>query len=116
MSANGRYLVVEAGEPGNGYGSQIIMRDTCLGTDAPVSCVPSVARISESRDGSPLAGVNQSASVSGDGRFVAFESASSGVIWLRDTCLGASAPNPCVPSTTLVAERAVRPYISPSGR
>ena len=116
MSADGRYVVIEAGEPRSGYGSQIIMRDTCLGTDAPVSCVPSFARISESEDGSPLAGVNQSASVSADGRFVAFESASSGVIWLRDTCLGASAPNPCVPSTTLVAERAVRPYISPSGR
>ena len=67
-------------------------------------------------------------SLSEDGRFVVFESqstASSGapVILLRDTCLGESAPDGCVPSTTLISAAknsnsggGYTPWISASGR
>jgi hypothetical protein len=91
--------------------------------------------ISAAFDGSFGNGASQNPSVSADGRFVAFESRAANLvdeplgraqaIFLRDTCLGASAPAGCRPSAMLIAGAAslapasadrVLPSISPSGR
>jgi IPT/TIG domain-containing protein/WD40 repeat protein len=120
ISARGRYVafdasVSSAGEP---PASQVFLADTCLALNAQAECVPSTLRISLSADGSPLEGLNSAPSISADGRFVAFESVSSGAapnVFLRDTCLGVTGSN-CVPSTTLLVQDATAPYLSANGR
>lgn len=132
ISANGRYVAFQAWTPVPGSASQsdsrILLRDTCLGATAPASCIPSTAEVSIGAEQSSLGGVNELPSLSEDGRFVVFESQSASasgapVILLRDTCLGASAPDGCVPSTTLIsaaknssAGGGYTPWISASGR
>ncbi|MGH9756667.1 MAG: hypothetical protein ACRD4M_02940, partial [Candidatus Acidiferrales bacterium] len=132
ISANGRYVAFQAWTPAPGSSSQsdsrILLRDTCLGPTAPPSCIPSTAEVSIGADQSSLGGVNELPSLSEDGRFVVFESQSAGasgapVILLRDTCLGATAPDGCVPSTSLIstarnsiAGGGYTPWISASGR
>ncbi|HEY7826540.1 MAG TPA: hypothetical protein VIC00_06915, partial [Candidatus Acidoferrales bacterium] len=132
ISANGRYVAFQAWTPVQGSASQsdsrILLRDTCLGATAPASCIPSTAEVSIGAEQSSLGGVNELPSLSEDGRFVVFESQSASasgapVILLRDTCLGASAPDGCVPSTTLIsaaktssAGGGYTPWISASGR
>jgi hypothetical protein len=73
--------------------------------------------------------------VSGDGRFVVFQSSASNLVaelsksetsvFLRDTCLGATASDGCTPSTVLIGPEtagvttnsdAFAPWISASGR
>jgi hypothetical protein len=115
--------------------SQIFLRDMCLGADAPAACTPSTVWISVAHDGSALKGFNGQPSLSSDSRFVVFESQSGASqageaaatrnIFLRDTCLGPTAQDGCVPSTNLIysqpegsaatVER-LSPSISPSGR
>jgi hypothetical protein len=138
ISANGRYVVFQAWVPRPGTGglesdSHVVLRDTCLASSSPANCVPSSVRVSIAPDGSTLSGVNESASISGDGRFVvfAFQAHSAAGAsdperaFVRDTCLGATAPDGCVPSTTEImapdelfagAAEIVSPWISPSGR
>jgi len=139
ISADGRFVAFEAWTapaamqaPVNS--SAIVLADTCLGIDATVGCSPSAWRISYAADGSLLAGVNLAPSINADARFVVFESqpaasnASSAVaskVFLRDTCLGETAPDGCLPATTPIAALAASandksqvfsPFISASGR
>ena len=117
ISSDGRYVALEVwtakSAAQNSAGtSQVALADTCMGIDAPVSCEPSAERISYAPDDSTLSGANISPSLSGDARFVVFESqplvpsngnsAQVSKAYLRDTCLGDSAPDGCVPSTTLI--------------
>jgi hypothetical protein len=139
ISGNGRYVVFQNLIPdgpkvGGKPSSQILLRDTCLGAAAPAVCNPSTLKISMAPDGTPLQGMNSAASVSADARFVAFgwqesakgegESAAQN-IFLRDTCLGPTASDSCVPSTRLIYSQnsvvvgaldSLRPSISASGR
>jgi len=139
ISSSGRYLAVSTrtvrGTQTDGRTiSQIYSWDSCLGADAPAACGPAALRISVAPDGSALGGLNSEPSLSADGRFVVFESQGSGSgssesspqsIFLRDTCLGRTASDSCVPSTALIysqnppmegAPRSLVPSISPSGR
>jgi len=141
ISASGRYVAFvllgpAAGAAGNPFPSQILLRDTCFGASVPASCVPATTAISAAPDGVPANGVSQSPFVSADGRFVVFQSRASNFavgasngkfsVFLRDTCLGATAPDGCAPSTTLVAAPGMygaagnsdvrAPWISASGR
>jgi Tol biopolymer transport system component len=139
ISADGRYVSFEiwAGLATQNLtgSSEVVLADACLGLDAPVSCAPSTERISFAPDGSLLRGANISPSISGDGRFVVFESQptdsnggnASGIsrAALRDTCFGATAPDGCTPSTTLISvdiagstarPQSFSPAISASGR
>jgi trimeric autotransporter adhesin len=133
ISPDGRYVafqqwVSRAGT--SNLDSVVFLRDMCLGIDALPSCSPSTVKISLASDGTAFTGVNESASVSADGRFVVFSSqpdapsSSSALpqgIYLRDTCLGGTAPDGCSPTTTLIATAApsgspYSPLISLSGR
>lgn len=140
ISADGRYVAFEmwasASAPQSAVStSQIVLADTCLSIEAPVVCNPSAQRISYAPDGSALSGANISPSVSGDGRFVVFETqpaesatgntGSASRALLRDTCVGQTAPDDCTPSTTLLAGdtssatakmQSFSPAISASGR
>src|SRR5277367_1823027 len=140
ISADGRYVAfVAAGTPsasGAARGpSQVLLRDTCSGSNAAATCVPSTAEISVSPAGELGNGQSGAPAVSGDGRFVVFQSGASNLvveasksetnIFLRDTCLGATASDGCAPSTTLIGPEAAgvatnsdafAPWISASGR
>jgi hypothetical protein len=140
ISANGRYVVFASttdrvGSPSGNPSTQVFLADMCLGPSAPEGCRPSTIAISATLDGSFGKGASQNPSVSADGRFVAFESRAADLvdeplgraqsIYLRDTCLGASAPAGCVSSTTLIPGAAsvvpasadtASPWISPTGR
>ena len=137
ISADGRYVAFEAVGPGSEAAStsQILLRDTCLGSNIPAACVPSTTEISVSAAGQPGNGQSGAPAASGDGRFVVFQSSSSNLVaealksgtnvFLRDTCLGATASDGCAPSTTLIGaetagittnSHAFAPWISASGR
>jgi len=135
ISANGRYVVFDS--PLNRAASlsrypvtEISLSDTCLGPSAPHGCEPSATDIRIAPDVE-----SQNPSVSADGRFVAFESRAANSVpgqsggaqrvYFRDTCLGATAPSACLPSTTLIPAAASMlagnadlgwPWVSPSGR
>jgi hypothetical protein len=137
ISANGRYVVF-SGWPiatGDRLHAQIYLRDTCRGEAAPEGCTPSTITVSVGEDGSDADWFSSWPSVSGDGRFVVFNSLASnlvsqpthghGIVFARDTCLGPSAPKGCVPSTSLVsldralaegADQSFAAKISASGR
>jgi hypothetical protein len=139
ISADGRYVAFEmwAAKPAgqaSASASQIVLADTCLG-DTPVVCSASAKRISYAPDGSALGGANISPSISNDGRFVVFESqpadsatgsaGGTSKAFLRDTCLGGTAPDGCVASTIPVSSDSpsstgklqnFSPAISASGR
>jgi len=140
ISANGRYVafVVWGGNSASTAGrspSQVLLRDTCMGSDVPASCDPSTSGISVSSGNEPGDARSSAPSVSGDGRFVVFQSSASNLvaetpkskanIFLRDTCLGATSPDGCVPATSLVSPEtagvqansyAFAPWISASSR
>lgn len=132
ISADGRYVAFQEWVPRaetTNLNSVVFLRDTCEGMDAPPACTPSTTQISFGADGGALGGINESPSVSGDGRFVTFEwqpaTASAGgieqAIYLRDTCLGKTAPDGCAATTTLIATGAetglpYSPWISAGGR
>ncbi|MGA8674928.1 MAG: IPT/TIG domain-containing protein, partial [Candidatus Acidiferrales bacterium] len=117
ISAAGRYVAYElwasqsAAQSGVST-SQIVLADTCLGVEVPVVCDASAERISYGTDGSALSGANISPSINSDGRFVAFESqpaesasattGSTSRTFLRDTCVGLTAPDGCAPSTVQI--------------
>jgi len=117
INADGRYVAFQSAAtnlvPGPASGFQdIYLRDTCLGA-APPSCTPSTTRVSVTSDGSPTNGHSYDSSISGDGRFVAFDSSATNILpettlcgstacaFLRDTCNGVAAA--CSPSTTLIS-------------
>jgi Tol biopolymer transport system component len=114
ISPDGRFVAFESlasnltGGDTNGA-VDIYIRDTCLG--AGIGCVPATVRASLADDGSEPNVNSFQASVSGGGRFVAFESGATNLVtgdtngfsdvFLRDTCLGG--PLGCVPSTTRIS-------------
>ena len=113
ISADGRYVAftstatnLVAGDT-NGV-QDIFVRDTCA--TVPSGCTPATSRVSVATDGSQGSLFSSAASISGDGRFVAFISQSILVLgdinavsdaFIRDTCTGAAG---CTPSTTRVSE------------
>ncbi len=120
ISSDGRFVAFErwsrqslaANSP---LQSRVVLRDTCLGEEAPAGCIPSTTAISISPGGAALGGMNMFPSVSGHGRFVAFVSRASATLgglaaaqqlYFRDTCLGAAAPEICTPSTTMISSEA----------
>jgi hypothetical protein len=140
ISADGRYVAFVAAESTSMLGavrgaSQILLRDTCSASNAAATCVPSTAEISVSPARDLGNGQSAAPAVSGDGRFTVFQSSASNLVveasksetnvFLRDTCLGATASDGCVPSTTLIGPEtagvatnsdAFAPWISASGR
>jgi hypothetical protein len=117
ISSDGRYVALEmwtakSTAQNSTSTSQLVLADTCMGIEPPTTCEASAERISYAPDDSALGGANISPSLSGDARFVVFESQPAGSStgntaqlsksYLRDTCLGDTAPDGCVPSTTLI--------------
>jgi len=93
--------------------TQIYLRDTCMGPDVPPDCAPKTTLISISLAGESGSGASEFPSISFDGRYISFTSVSAGLvpgvaggaqIYLRDTCMGVTAPPQCVPHTTLVSQ------------
>lgn len=117
ISANGRYVAFDSSAsnliPGSINGingrADVFLRDTCTG--APAACVPRLMNVSVATDGSQANDDARAATISAEGRFVAFNSVATNLvpndtngwldIFLRDTCLGAVAG--CTPSTTRVS-------------
>jgi hypothetical protein len=140
ISSDGRYVALEmwtakSTAQNSASSSQIVLADTCMGIEPPATCEASAERVSYAPDDSTLTGANISPSLSGDARFVVFESqppapsngnaAQVSKAYLRDTCLGETAPDGCVPSTTLITNDSTTtttktqnfsPAISASGR
>src|SRR3990172_4614206 len=110
VSADGRFVAFGSYAsnlvPGDTNGAaDVFVRDTCL--DADPTCVPSTALVSVASDGTHANHSSSGASISADGRFVAFESSATNLVpgdtngimndvFVRDTCVGAT---DCVPST-----------------
>ena len=136
ISATGRYVAFQSAATNLGVGvagtyEQIYERDTCIG--APDGCAPVTIPITVTYDGSAPNFHSRNSSVSGDGRYVVYDSmatnilsntsacANAGCIYLRDTCIGASVG--CTPASTLISVDANGnpanggvPGISPDGR
>ena len=133
ISGSGRYVAF-ASAPSERTPSQIFLRDTCLGVSASKACLPATERVSVSPDGQLGDRASRSPAISADGRFVVFQSAASNLlggssagqqIYLRDTCIGPTAPFGCMPSTTRISGSSpfganvagsYMPAISASGR
>jgi hypothetical protein len=116
ISGTGRYVSFQSnatnlGAGVAGYYEQIYERDTCIG--APIGCTPSTIPITVTADGSAPNFHSRNSSISGDGRYVAYDTQASNIlatvptcweeavcVFMRDTCIGA--PSGCNPSTTLV--------------
>ncbi len=140
ISATGRYVAFRSAATNLGAGvsssyQQIYERDTCIG--APAGCTPSTIPISVTYDGSPPDHHSRTFSISGDGRYVAFDADADNIlpnssacdtglvysscVFARDTCIGA--PAGCIPSTIPVNVDGNNnvlggnsPGISPDGR
>ena len=140
LSGDGRYIAYSSqatnlvSQDVQGHGN-VYRRDTC---DGAANCTPQNLLVSLGNDGSIANAGSHQQSMSADGRFVAFTSISTSLVWgipfaagswqdiyVRDTCTGASAG--CSPSTVRVAvttapycqtpsdEGALRPAISADG-
>jgi Tol biopolymer transport system component len=127
VSRDGRYVAYPVTQNGS---SQILQRDTCLG--AAKGCITSTRTESAATNGAVGNADSRSASMTSDGRYVAFSSSASNLtenapagrqIYLRDNCIGASGT--CKASTMLVSSdeqgnlagtEAILPSISASGR
>lgn len=140
ISGNGRHVVFSswaanlvADDTGNLH--DVFVRDTCFG--ATGACTPSTVRVSVTSSGAqadaPSGGpATQGASISADGRFVAFGSRATNLVandtnnafdvFLRDTCAGASGCTPTTirPSVALdgaqSTDRSDQPVLSADGR
>jgi len=114
-NADGRYALflssatnlVASGTNGQ---MQVFVRDTCVRAPTGSNCVPSTQLVSVANDNMTQAnGPSTSATISANGRYVTFISsatnlstnASSGGIFLRDTCAGVASG--CTPSTQLLS-------------
>jgi len=112
ISGSGRFIAFESASNNlvtsdtNGV-TDIFLRDTCFGA---AGCTPSTTRVSVATNGSEGSAVSGGASLSSDGRFVAFHSFANNLVtgdnngafdvFLRDTCFGVAG---CTPSTTRVS-------------
>jgi hypothetical protein len=140
ISATGRYVSFQSSATNLGVGissgyQQIYERDACIG--APSGCVPGTIPISVTYNGTPVYNHSRASSVSGNGRYVAFDSQASNIVanepsfcyttagdscvYLRDTCIGESSG--CTANTILVSSLldgepagGGNPAISPDGR
>lgn len=139
ISSTGRYVAFQSAATNLGAGvtstyQQIYERDTCIGATA--GCVPITIPISVTYDGSAVNDNSRNSTISGDGRYVAFDSSATNITnftqaqticpihwcsYLRDTCIGVSTS--CTPRTTLVSllpdgspTGGEGPAISPDGR
>jgi hypothetical protein len=126
VSQDGRYVAYTASQDNH---AQVFLRDTCEG--AAAGCQQRIILLSAAEDGAANDD-SRSPSMNSDGRFVAFSSAATNLIteapagrqiYLRDTCLGATAS--CTPSTqlistdpngALVGTESILPSVSASGR
>lgn len=113
LNADGRYVAFDSSADNlvsndTNASGDVFVRDTCEA--APAGCRPATARATVATNGtqSENGSYGRFSSISGDGRFVAFESTSislvpgfafggAAAVFLRDTCL--SVPAGCVPST-----------------
>ncbi|HXE76445.1 MAG TPA: hypothetical protein VNN18_12545 [Candidatus Xenobia bacterium] len=113
VSDNGRFVLFQSLAndlvPSDGNSSiDVFVRDTCIG--AAPGCAPSTTRVSVTSNGTEIVADASGTSMSGDGRFVAFESPSFNIVpndnnfkqdvFVRDTCQGAMG---CTPSTVRVS-------------
>jgi Tol biopolymer transport system component len=139
ISSTGRYVAFQSAATNLGAGvtstyQQIYERDTCIGATA--GCVPTTIPISVTYDGSAVNDNSRNSTISGDGRYVAFDSSATNITnftqaqticpihwcsYLRDTCIGVSTS--CTPRTTLISllpdgspTGGEGPSISPDGR
>lgn len=114
ISAGGRLIAFGSAAsnlvPGDTNGLvDAFVRDTCFG--AAGACTPNTARVSLAANGDQGNGGSGPTGISGNGRFVAFESFATNLVpgdpgtfaqsYLRDTCAGA--PAGCMPTTLLVS-------------
>ncbi|MFT3914336.1 MAG: hypothetical protein QM704_09530 [Anaeromyxobacteraceae bacterium] len=126
VSADGRFVVFTSTAtnlvPGDANGAQdVFLRDTCLGASG---CTPSTTLVSVGSDGAVPAGSSQFASLSADGRIVAFRSnatnlvsgvaATAGHAYVRDTCAGVASG--CTPATRRVSLKGTGTPIRARGR
>lgn len=113
ISRNGRVVTFICGAsnlvPGPVGTEQLYARDTCFGAGS--GCTPANYLVSATNAGLPANLGVRSATINADGRYAVFQTAASNLeandtnarddIFLRDTCIGASAG--CTPSTTVVS-------------
>jgi hypothetical protein len=115
ISSSGRVVAFQSGADNlvpndTNAAVDVFLRDTC--SLAPSGCTPSTVRVSVATDGTQTGSAQSyDASISADGRFVAFASTASNLvpdktnsatdIYVRDTCFAMS-PS-CTPSTTRVS-------------
>ncbi len=136
VSADGRYVAFTSGATnlvstsasGVPNMRDVFVRDLCLGDTAPANCVPRTELVSVDPKAESVEG--HGATLSADGRFVAFTSPGRAgghgqVVFVRDTCSGAAADAACRPRTVVASmdgeqEIAVgpgsQPAISSDGR
>ncbi len=115
VSTDGRFVVFTSWAtnlvPGDTNGGHdVVLHDTCIG--AAAGCMPATIRVSVGNNGNEADAASggpatAGASISADGRFVAFGSRATNLvtsdtngtfdIFIRDTCLGV--PAGCTPST-----------------
>ena len=119
ISGDGRFVVFST-DAGNLVPNDtntvpdVFIRDTCLGTSAPVGCTPSTILVSADNNGNIGNGTSSEGAITRDGRYVAFESGATNLagtipfnsvnVFLRDTCLGPNAPSNCAARTTLLSK------------
>ena len=112
ISSNGRFVAFSSSatnlvSPGTNGFPQIFLRDTCLGAAAPAGCRPATILVSRSAIAAEANKPSLFPAINADGRFVSFASKATNLvdgvphgareIYLRDTCIGASAS--CTPNT-----------------
>lgn len=127
ISQDGRFVAYASDQ---NQTSQILLRDTCVGVTT--GCTPSTQLVSVNTEGTVGNADSHDASMTSDGRYVAYSSAATNLvsnapagrqIYLRDTCQGATTA--CKPSTSLISTdeqgqlvgtESILPSISTSGR
>jgi Tol biopolymer transport system component len=127
MSSTGRYMSYSSNATNlisqnvQGFGN-VYLRDTCVGA---IGCTTQNTLVSLGNDGSIGNSGSHQQSMSADGRYVAFTSIATNLVWgipypagswqdiyVRDTCTGA--PTACYPSTVRVAVTNTPHYQIPS--
>ncbi len=134
LSDDGRYIPFSSfgsnltPGPMIGNGTEVFLRDTCVGTTG-TSCAPSTIKLTHGYDGSSSNYGSGGEMISGNGRFVAFDSIATNLvpgennppgtrrdIFVIDTCNG-PAPSPCRPGivrVSVVGPGGVLPQGTPS--
>ncbi|HLH09450.1 MAG TPA: hypothetical protein VKW78_19585 [Terriglobales bacterium] len=129
-STDGRFiafasLATNLTSPAPAASNQLVyLRDMCTGSSAPSGCQAKTVLVSANSSGQPPSncfgspGINSRPGISGDGRYVVFESngcnlgfgANDGVTWqiyVRDTCTGPNGPGTlsgCTPNTVAITQ------------